>query len=164
MKKSLYLIFVLLIASWLTGCASVPMAPSTEDQAKKTFGPPTKGMSGVYIFRDSAFGGALLKSIYIDGKFFAESGPNVYFYTELKPGEHTLSTESEFSENHLQLKTDANQLYFVRQYIKMGLFVGGANFEVVPAGQGKDAVMNCKLAMPGKSQTEGQVQQIDISK
>ena len=164
MKNSLLFVVVLIFTSWLSGCATVPMAPSSQDQAMKAFNPPAKGMSGLYIFRDSSLGGALLKSIYIDGKFLGESGPNVYFYTEVKPGEHTLSTESEFSENHLKLATEAGKQYFIRQYIKMGLFVGGANFEIVPAGEGKKAVMECKLAIPGKSQTEGQPARIDLSK
>lgn len=164
MKKSLLLVFAFIFTSWLSGCATVPMAPSAQDQAMKAFNPPAKGMSGLYIFRDSSFGGALLKSIYVDGKFLGESGPNVYFYTEVRPGEHTLSTESEFSENHLKLTTEAGKQYFVRQYIKMGLFVGGANFEIVPDNEGKKAVMECKLAVTGKSQTSGQPDRIELPK
>ena len=140
------------------------MATNAEDDVRKAFNPPTADMSGLYIFRDSVFGSALLKSVYIDGKFLGETGSNVYFYTEVKPGEHTLSTESEFSENHLKLTTEAEKLYFIRQYIKLGVFVGGANFEVLGPEEGKKAVMDCKLAIPGKSQTEGQPEQIPVPK
>lgn len=164
MKTPLSFVFIFIVAFWFTGCASVPMAPPSEDQAKKTFNPPTEGMSGLYIFRNSSFGGALLKSIYLDGKFLGETGPNVYFYTEVKPGEHTVSTESEFSENHLKLNAEANKHYFIRQYIKMGLFVGGANFEILPPNEGKNGVMECKLALPGKSQTDGQPDRIALPK
>lgn len=164
MKKPLYLILVLFMAAWMSGCAEVPMAPSGEDQARKTFQPPAKGMSGIYIYRNSSFGGALLKSVYIDGKYLGETGPNVYFYTEVKPGKHTFSTESEFSENHLKVSTLADKLYFIRQYIKMGVFVGGAEFEVMPEGQGKSGVMECKLAIPGKSQSADQSQNIEVPK
>ena len=162
MKKSVALPFVLIMTLWFTGCASVPMAPPAEDEAKKTFAPPTDGMAGIYLFRDSSFGGALLKSVYIDGKFLGETGPNVYFYTEVDPGQHTFSTESEFSENHLKLTTEANKLYFIRQYIKFGVFVGGANFEVVPPDEGKAAVKECTLALTGQSQTEGQPDKISV--
>jgi hypothetical protein len=162
MKRPLYLIFVFIVAAWLSGCAQVPMAPSVQDQVKKKFDPPSKGMSGIYIYRNSSFGGALLKSVYIDGNYLGETGPNVYFYTEVKPGMHAFSTESEFSENHLKLTTMADKLYFLRQYIKMGLFVGGANFEVMPEAEGKSGVMECKLALPGKSQSKDQAQHIAV--
>jgi len=164
MKKPFYLILVLFIAAWMSGCAQVPMAPSGEDLAMKKFNPPTKGMSGIYIYRNSSLGGALRKSVYIDGNYLGETGPNVYFYTEVNPGVHTFSTESEFSENHLKLTTLADKLYFLRQYIKMGLFVGGANFEVAPEAEGKAGVMECKLAVKGKSQSKDQVQHIDLPK
>jgi hypothetical protein len=36
--------------------------------------------------------------------------------------------------------------YFVRQYVKLGVFVGGANLEVVPAEEGKKGVLECELA------------------
>ena len=162
MKKLFVCTVWLVAAAWLSGCVSVPMAPPEEDQAMKRFDPPSKGMSGLYIFRDSTFGGALLKSIYVDGKFLGESGPNVYFYTEVSPGKHTLSTESEFSENHIELTTEPNRNYYIRQYIKFGVFVGGANFEIVSKETGQAAVRACKLAISGKSQTDGQPDQIRV--
>lgn len=163
MKKPFYLILVLFIAAWMSGCAQVPMATPQQDMAKKKFDPPSKGTSGIYIFRNSSFGGALLKSVYIDGDYLGETGPNVYFYTEIKPGNHIFSTESEFSENNLKLKTLADRLYFVRQYIKMGVFVGGAGLEVVSEDEGKKGVMECKLAVKGKSQSKDQPQHIDVT-
>ena len=69
-----------------------------------------------------------------------------YFYREVSPGEHTLSTQSEFSNNDLIIKTDQGMNYFVRQYIKMGVFVGGANLELVPEEEGKKGVSECNLA------------------
>jgi len=47
-------------------------------------------------------------------------------YKIVAPGTHKLSTESEFSENHTELKTEGGKNYFVEQSIKMGVFVGGA--------------------------------------
>lgn len=34
----------------------------------------------------------------------------------------------------------------LRQYIKIGLFVGGANLEIVSEEEGKKGVSKCKLA------------------
>jgi hypothetical protein len=69
-----------------------------------------------------------------------------YFYKEVQSGGHILSTESEFSNNDLLLDAEAGRNYFVRQYIKMGLFVGGANLELVSEEEGKKGVLECKLA------------------
>jgi len=44
------------------------------------------------------------------------------------------------------IKTDQGMNYFVRQYIKMGVFVGGANLELVPEEEGKKGVSECNLA------------------
>ena len=82
-----------------SGCASVPMGPATQDAALKTFPAPEEGSAGVYIYRNSFVGQALKKNLYLDGEFLGESANKTYFYKQVKPGEHTVSTESEFSDN-----------------------------------------------------------------
>lgn len=144
-RKSLVLL-ILLFTAYLTGCASVPMASSEEDNQRKQFSPPSQSMSGVYIFRNSSFGAALTKMLYIDDQPIGASAANTYFYREVKPGEHKLSTQTEFGNNDLTIKTESNKNYFVRQYIKMGAFVGGANLELVGEEEGKNGVRECKLA------------------
>ncbi len=64
--------------------------------------------------------------------------------------EHTISTESEFSPNHLVLKTEAGKNYFVQQFMKPGVMVGGANLKQVDALTGEKAVSEYKLAQAGK--------------
>jgi hypothetical protein len=75
-----------------------------------------------------------------------ESASDVFFHTEVSGDEHEVSTEFEFSPNTLKLMFDAGKNYFVRQYIKVGAFVGGADLELIPEAQGKEAV--AKLAWP----------------
>ena len=41
--------------------------------------------------------------------------------------ENTVSTESEFGLNELKLLFEAGRNYFVRQYMKIGVFIGGSN-------------------------------------
>ena len=62
MKKS---IFFILIAIFLSGCASVPMAPLEQSNYAKEFKKPSKGKAGLYIYRDSTLGAALKKN-YLD--------------------------------------------------------------------------------------------------
>ena len=135
----------------LSGCASVSMENKEKSEAAKKFNVPSAGNAGVYIYRSGSFGGALKKDLWIDGKCVGESAPNVFFYQEVKgDADHTVSTESEFSPNDLALKAVAGVNYFVRQYIKMGVFVGGAGVELVSEDEGKKEVAKLELATPGK--------------
>lgn len=105
----------------------------------------------MYVYRDSFVGKALKKDIWVDGECLGESAPDVFFYKELAGGKvHKIDTESEFSPNGIELLTEANKNYFVRQYIKMGVFVGGAGVEVIPEQQAKQAVVKLEMAQPGK--------------
>jgi hypothetical protein len=139
-----------LTAVLFTGCASVKMESKEASQKAKEFGQPSAGQSGLYIYRDSFVGKALKKDIWVDGKCVGESGPDVFFRTEVAGNQnHTIATESEFSPNTLSLFTEAGRNYFVRQYIKMGAFVGGADLEIIPDEQAKAAITKLELATPG---------------
>ena len=140
----------LIAAAALSGCATVAMEANEKSEAAKRFGPPSAGNAGVYIYRTGSFGGALKKDLWIDGKCVGESAPDVFFYEEVKGGaEHTVSTESEFSPNDLILKAVAGVNYFIRQYMKIGVFVGGANLELVSEEEGKKEVSQLNLAAKG---------------
>ena len=134
-----------------SGCASVDMASKEESAKAKAFNPPSQGNAGVYIYRNSFAGKALKKDVWIDGKCIGESAPDVFFYTEVEGGKtHKVDTESEFSPNTLELMFEAGKNYFIRQFIKMGVFVGGAGVEEVPEAQGKEDVAQLEMAKTGK--------------
>lgn len=141
-------LLAVLFALFLAGCASVPMGSKEADNQAKTFASPSSGNAAVYVFRNSFVGQALTKALYIDAKLIGMSANKVYFYKELPAGKHTISTQSEFSDNALEITLEAGKLYFVRQYIKMGVFVGGANLELVSEEEGKKEVLQCSLAAP----------------
>ena len=82
----------------------------------------------------------------MNNQSLGETAPMTYFYKEIEPGSHQISTESEFGYNHLTLETEAGRNYFVRQYIKMGVFVGGSNLEVVSEERAKKDILECQLA------------------
>ena len=145
MYKSLC-VLAIVASAVLSGCASVPTASKEKDLAAKSFATPASDKSGIYIYRDSFVGQALKKNVYIDGTLVGESSNKVFFYKTVAPGTHKLSTESEFSENYTELKTEGGKNYFVEQSIKMGVFVGGAGLKVVSEAEGKKEVLKCKLA------------------
>jgi hypothetical protein len=133
------------------GCASVPMEDKASSDQAKLFNPPSEGKAGIYVYRGGGPGVALKKDIWIDGKCLGESAPNVFFFEEVEGDqEHIISTESEFSPNNLNLLTASNQNYFIRQYIKLGVFVGGANLEVMDESEGKIQVQKLEMAKKGR--------------
>jgi hypothetical protein len=141
---------ITLVASLFIGCASVPMENRELSDKTKEFNPPSEGNAGLYIYRSSGLGTILKKDVWVDDKCVGESAPNVFFYEEVTGGEeHKISTESEFSPNDLFINTESGQNYFIKQYIKFGIFVGGANLKLVDEEKGKKNITKLKMAIKG---------------
>ena len=139
-----------LSALLLGGCASVKMTSKEESDKAKLFDAPSAGSSGLYVYRNSFVGKSLKKDIWVDGNCLGESASNVFFYKQVEGGKtHKIETESEFSPNALDVFMEAGKNYFVRQFIKMGAFVGGADLEQIPEDQAKADVAKLSLAQPG---------------
>jgi hypothetical protein len=146
-RKELFIALGLLV---LAGCASVPTQDAAQSEKAKLFAAPSSGNAGLYIFRSGGLGAALKKDIWVDGECLGESAPNVFFFREVTGDkEHKISTESEFSPNDLAITTVSGKIYYVRQYIKFGVFVGGANLEVVDEDKARKEIAKMKLANPG---------------
>ena len=146
MKKILIIILTFSVVVLLFGCASVKMASKEEDTTSKNFNLPPADKAGLYIYRNSFFGQALYKEVYVDSVFIGETANGVYFYLELFPGTHFISTESEFGENSVMFDAEGGKNYFAEQYIKVGVFVGGAGIEMVDEKVGMQQVLGCELA------------------
>ena len=133
-----------------TGCTSVPMESKEKSELAKQYNSPSEGKSGLYVYRAGSFGGALKKDVWLNGKCVGETAPNIFFYEEIEGNtEHKVSTESEFSPNDLLIKTESGKNYFGSQYIKMGVFVGGAGVELVDEKKGKKQVSKLDMAIKG---------------
>jgi hypothetical protein len=126
------------------------MESPDRDEVAKKFIPPSNGNAALYIYRSGILGSALKKDVWIDGKCIGETASNIFFYEEVQGGEeHKISTESEFSPNDLLVKTEIGRNYFIQQYIKLGVFVGGAGLEIVDEEEGKKAVVKLQMASKG---------------
>ena len=146
MLRKITTIVALASALVISGCASVPMAPKEADASLKAFSPPPAEKSALYIYRNSFVGQALKKTLRLDGAVIGETANKVYFYKEIAPGEHTIATESEFSDNAVSFTAEPGKTYFAEQYIKLGAFVGGAGIRMVDEETGKKNVNECSLA------------------
>ena len=146
MKKYL-IVLGLFLSSVLSGCASVAVQDSATENYAKEFNTPPSGWSGLYVYRTcNIMGSALKKSLYVDGQYIGETSRCRFFYRLVEPGFHLLQTESEFSENDLSLNFIEGKNHYVKQYVKLGVFVGGANLEVVNEDEAKKDIEDYSLA------------------
>lgn len=153
--NKLFFLLVVLSAFLTTGCA-VPQASVSATEYSKQFNTPPDNKSGLYIYRSNTpFGAALKKDIWVNGECVGESAYGVFFYYEV-PGdqEYTIATESEFSPNEINLSVSKGLNYFIKQYIKLGVFVGGANVKLVDPEVAKKEISGLKLAVNGYCSTE----------
>ena len=149
MKK--ILLTTIITAVFLSGCSSVPMESSEHTKSVQSFKAPSIDNAGIYVYRkDTIVGAALKKDILIDDECIGETAKGIFFYHEV-PGNqaHTISTESEFSNNDLTINTDGGKLYFIEQYIKVGVFVGGAGIKQVDNKTGEKEILKLNLAQEG---------------
>jgi uncharacterized protein YlaN (UPF0358 family) len=144
------LLLLVLSISLFAGCASVPMQTKEESLKAKEFTLPEEGFSGLYLYRSAGLGAALKKDIWVNGKCIGETAPQMFFYEKVKSDEeYKISTESEFSPNELVIKPESGKNYFIEQYMKMGVFVGGAGLELVSEEDGKKEISKLELAKTG---------------
>lgn len=149
MKKLVFFTIVVYTIVF-SGCASVKMASAEESNQAKQFNQPENGKAGLYIYRDSILGAALKKKVYVNDTCIGATAPKVFFYEQLDGDkEYKISTESEFSNNDLLLNIQSGKNYFIRQYINMGVFVGGANLELIDEDKAKEAILKMDMALKG---------------
>lgn len=143
--KMFKMLAALAFALLMTGCASVPMGDAGQDSALKTFPAPRPGTAGIYIYRNETFGAAIKQVLDIDGMTLGQSAAKTYFYTEVAPGRHTITSRAENTDS-VDINAVAGKLYFVWQEIKMGLVQARTKLNLVNDAEGKKGVRESQLA------------------
>lgn len=148
MKK---LILPLILTLGFTGCASVPTVAPEHAGLIKTLTTPEAGKAVILVYREKSLkGAALKKDLWVNGECLGESARGVYFFKQVDGGRtHTVSTESEFSPNHLKVSTEVGKKYYVKQFIKMGVMTGGAGLEQVSTEEGEKEIAQLQPAKSG---------------
>ena len=129
----------------LGACASVPMGDATRDTALKAFSPPHAEKAGIYIYRNESIGAAVKMDLQVDGKHIGQTAAETYFFVEVPPGQHTLTSISENSDT-LSIDTVAGKLYYVWQEVKMGLLYARTRLHLATEEVGRKGVLESKLA------------------
>ncbi len=139
----------------IAGCASVPMGDPALDASLKTFA--TKpGVAGLYIYRNENFGAALRMDVEVDGQPLGQTAAKTYFYKEVPPGKHVVTSRSENNDT-IDVDTAGGKLYFIWQEVKMGLLYARTKLNLMGEEEGKKGVLESKLAAPSAASLEGKV-------
>ena len=64
----------------VSGCASVPLETAQINKVAKQFDPPSDGKAGLYIYRNTFYGGAAYTDVMGDGYCIGSSAPYVFLY------------------------------------------------------------------------------------
>jgi hypothetical protein len=90
--------------------------------------PPPRGMAQVVFFRARTFGGVGWFNVREHGEALGKLNNGAYFAVVLPPGVHDFSATSEPEfKDHLTLKLDAGETYYVEGIMTHGVLIGAAN-------------------------------------
>lgn len=128
----------------MVGCASVPMGDAKKDAELKSF-TPKPDVAGVYIYRNESFGAAIRMDVEVDGKPVGQTAAKTYFYKEVTPGKHTVTSKSENSDS-IEVDAVAGKLYYIWQEVKMGLLYARTKLSLVNEDEGQKGVQESQLA------------------
>lgn len=142
LRKSACFLGVVLLA--LAGCATVPMANVANDTAAKRFA-PTEGQAVVYIYRNETLGAAIKMEVAVDRKPVGQTAAHTYFRLVLPPGRHVIVSQGD-TEKALVFEAKPDQVYYVWQEVKMGIFYANSALHLVGINEGQAGVLECKLA------------------
>jgi hypothetical protein len=142
--KNLILILCILSLAAIVGCASVPMGDPAQDAFLKTFAAPEEN-AGLYVYRYENFGGAVKMEVEVNNKPLGTTAAKTFLYTELHPGEYTVTSHAENTDT-LKLEVKAGSLYYIWQEVKMGVLYARSKLQAVDEKEGQEGVLKTKLA------------------
>jgi hypothetical protein len=138
-------VVLILMLTSLFGCASVPMDTAENDAKYKQF-QADPDRAGIYVYRNETFGAAMKLDVEVDGKKIGETAAHTYFYQDLEPGKHTITSKGENTET-LTLDAIKGKLYYIWQEVKMGVLSARTKLTLMDDEEGKKGVLECKAAL-----------------
>jgi PBP1b-binding outer membrane lipoprotein LpoB len=133
----------IVLALFVSGCVSVPMASMEKDKSAKSF-TVKPGMANIYVYRNETMGAAIKMPVVMDGKIVGDTAAKTYLLLEVAPGTHTLISKTE-NDSTLSVNAVAGRNYFVWQEVKMGGFSARSLLQLVDETTGRAAVAECNL-------------------
>lgn len=144
--KLFVLALVVVSAIGLGGCANVPREPIEKDLEAKAFRQPEKGMSHLYLVRNTAFGQTSTLELSINGLPVAKTSPRTYVKFNLPAGQYFIGSRGEnYDQKPIVLIQGKNH------YMWQRVWTGWNDFrtELVELSEkdGKNAVLESSLVV-----------------
>lgn len=136
--------FILVAILTLSGCASVPMGDPKRDAELKTFA-VAQDKAGIYVYRNESMGAAVKMDVSIDGQLIGQTAAKTYFYKDVMPGKHTVTSSAENTDT-LEVDVKPGTLAYIWQEVKMGLLYARTKLHLVSEEDGKKGVLETSLA------------------
>ena len=162
MKKTLVNLLLGLLLVVPSVAKAEPMVSEAEDAVSKQFQLPPTDMAGVYIYRNTLLmGKRQAGAVWLDGQFQGNIPDETYFYLQIAPGEHTLSSQAAPSERDLKFKVRGGRNHFVMmEFVRkvpvagaiplvgsvIGAFSSNVKFTEMSEEDGKSGVLACRQA------------------
>ena len=129
------------------GCVSVPSAPPELQAVALTF-KPAPGMARIYVYRaGGAFGGASKLSVAIDSQIVGRTAAGTYLMVELQPGHHRVSSATPENESAVALDAEADSVYFVKVWPKMGFFSAHSGMERMDPAEARAGIARARMVL-----------------
>jgi hypothetical protein len=132
----------LLASVLIAGCASVPLADSTQDSVSKTFVAPP-GRALIYVVRDGGWvsGAWQIFRVSLDRHDHGALSDGTYFVFEVDPGPHAIRAAGNENQERVQIETKAAGLYFVSVRSRIGIANARVSVSLLPDDEGKAAIL-----------------------
>ncbi len=148
MFKYLKLMACVVFAVAATPTLAAAKSPGTFEQLHASEPPVAAGVSRVYFYRDTSFGGLIQPAIKINGvKTGYDSGPNDYFYMDLPPGPYLVESATEADHKAMVDVLPGEPLY-IRFIVTPGFFVAHIWPILVPAEKAVNQIKDCDFVVP----------------
>jgi hypothetical protein len=130
-------IFLSLFVVLASGCATTGAKPA-EMQAELASVPANKGR--IYFYRNSSIVGvAVQPNISLNGLVVGESKPGGFFYADVAPGMHEVTSRTEVMAN-VTVPIREGETRYVRSSVTMGVVIGRIELTLVEASQASQEI------------------------
>ena len=130
----------------LSGCASVPMAPTDLDAQGKRFQPPPPEKASFYVYRESVFGAAYSVNVTMGQRALGALAADTWFLIDVEPGQYDMRCSAGEGSDSKIVGIAAGETRYVEVAMRMGVMQPRCAVFEVNAEQGQKAVMGGKRA------------------
>ena len=103
---------------------------------------PPEGKALLYIYRPSVAGTVVPMPVICDETMIGTTKGKTFVYAFVDPGKHTITAEAEKPAT-LDIETEADKVYYIRQKVKMGAWSARTDLELVDEKEGKEKLNKC---------------------